>query len=211
MAEHLIQDTTLTGIADKIRSLLGLTGKMSPAQMQTNLTTEQANITAALAALAEKGVEVPAGSNSNGLAGLIEAIEAGGGSKMYFEKTTFSADTGTYTLNHNLGEVPNICFYATLTAASSFGTKKLPAGLFVVLDNIMYYSCIGSSSSQYDQKGFAYVAGGTNGATSELIPVSGKSLVVPTAVTDSSLTLKGTWVIPPGDYLFCCGRFQLGG
>lgn len=79
MSEYLIQDTTLTGIADKIRPLLGLTGTMTPEQMQTNLTTEQANITAALAALAKKGVEVPAGANSNALAGLIAAIEAGGG------------------------------------------------------------------------------------------------------------------------------------
>lgn len=83
MAEYLIQDTTLTGIADKIRPLLGLTGTMTPEQMQTNLTTEQANITAALAALAEKGVEVPAGANSNALAGLIAAIEAGGGNVAY--------------------------------------------------------------------------------------------------------------------------------
>lgn len=78
MAEYLIQGETLTGIADKIRPLLGLTGAMTPEQMQTNLTTEQANITAALAALTEKGVEVPTGANSNALAGLIEAIEAGG-------------------------------------------------------------------------------------------------------------------------------------
>ena len=79
MAEYLIQSETLSGIADKIRPLLGLTGTMTPEQMQTNLTTEQANIAAALAALTEKGVEVPEGSNSGALAGLIAAIEAGGG------------------------------------------------------------------------------------------------------------------------------------
>jgi hypothetical protein len=96
MAEHLIQDTTLTGIADKIRSLLGLSGKMSPAQMQTNLTTEQANITAALAALEEKGVTVPDGANSNALAGLIAAIEAGGGIKI---------SAATFTPAENTNEV----------------------------------------------------------------------------------------------------------
>lgn len=95
MAEHLIQDTTLTGIADKIRSLLGLTGKMSPAQMQTNLTTEQANIAAALAALTEKGVEVPAGANSNALAGLIAAIETGAGMVLPPEITDFAVDAHT--------------------------------------------------------------------------------------------------------------------
>lgn len=94
MSEYLIQDTTLTGIADKIRPLLGLTGTMTTDQMQTNLTTEQANITAALAALAEKGVEVPEGANSNALAGLIEAIEAGGG-KVYYGSLTPAENTQT--------------------------------------------------------------------------------------------------------------------
>lgn len=87
MAEYLIQGETLTGIADKIRPLLGLTGTMTPEQMQTHLTTEQANITAALAALVEKGVTVPDGSNSDALAGLIAAIEAGGGSGGLFYET----------------------------------------------------------------------------------------------------------------------------
>lgn len=111
MAEYLIQDTTLTGIADKIRPLLGLTGTMTPEQMQTNLTTEQANITAALAALAEKGVEVPEGANSNALAGLIAAIESGGGlafnpfhtrSDAYVIGTITPAEdiTTSYTLTH---------------------------------------------------------------------------------------------------------------
>lgn len=96
MAEYLIQDTTLTGIADKIRPLLGLTGTMTPEQMQTNLTTEQANITAALAALAEKGVEVPEGANSNALAGLIAAIEAGGGSGGLFYETKKIGDLSLF-------------------------------------------------------------------------------------------------------------------
>lgn len=37
------------------------------------------NITAALAAIADKGVTVPAGSTSDALSGLIASIEAGGG------------------------------------------------------------------------------------------------------------------------------------
>lgn len=95
MSEYLIQSETLTGIADKIRPLLGLTGTMTPEQMQTNLTTEQANIAAALAALTEKGVEVPEGANSNALAGLIAAIEAGGGWFRFGKKTFASAILST--------------------------------------------------------------------------------------------------------------------
>ncbi len=108
MAEYLIQDTTLTGIADKIRPLLGLTGTMTPEQMQTNLTTEQANITAALAALTEKGVEVPEGANSNALAGLIAAIEAGGGAKISTGTFTGAGNADALTVQHNLGETPNV-------------------------------------------------------------------------------------------------------
>lgn len=104
MAEHLIQDTTLTGIADKIRSLLGLTGTMTTDQMQTNLTTEQANITAALAALTEKGVEVPEGANSNALAGLIAAIESG--VKVVTGSWAAAANASQITIEHNLGVIP---------------------------------------------------------------------------------------------------------
>ena len=91
-------DSKMTAIADKIRGLLGLSGDMGLDAMATNLTTEQANITAALSALAEKGVTVPAGANSNALAGLIAAIEAGGGKingKAYACGTIILSETPT--------------------------------------------------------------------------------------------------------------------
>ena len=99
-------DSKMTAIADKIRGLLGLTGEMGLDAMATNLTTEQANITAALAALTEKGVEVPTGANSNALAGLIEAIEAGGFNYVTGSFTP-SENTKNYTITHNLGYIPN--------------------------------------------------------------------------------------------------------
>ena len=39
MADYLIKDTTLTGIADKVRTVTGSTGTMTPATMQSNLQT----------------------------------------------------------------------------------------------------------------------------------------------------------------------------
>lgn len=113
MSEYLIQNTTLTGIADAIRPLLGLTGTMTPEQMQTNLTTEQANIAAALGALAEKGVEVPEGANSNALAGLIAAIEAGGDisyttGTITPEETIVPTSSARYYIEHNLGTKPTL-------------------------------------------------------------------------------------------------------
>lgn len=47
--------------------------------VQTQINRISGNITAALAAIAEKGVTVPDGSNSDALAELISSIEAGGG------------------------------------------------------------------------------------------------------------------------------------
>ena len=148
MAEHLIQDTTLTGIADKIRSLLGLTGKMSPAQMQTNLTTEQANITAALAALAEKGVEVPEGSNSNALAGLIAVVESGG-VKVNEGTYTLAAQTAasdTILIPHGLGEKPY--FAAVFFAPDSNFTSPPQSALmcYVIAAEKFRYRVSGSSS-----------------------------------------------------------------
>ena len=72
-------NSKMTAIADKIRTLLGLTGTMGLDEMAAHLGTEQSNVTAALAAIAGKGVTVPEGSNSDSLAALIAAIEAGGG------------------------------------------------------------------------------------------------------------------------------------
>lgn len=138
MAEHLIQDTTLTGIADKIRSLLGLTGRMSPAQMQTNLTTEQANITAALAALAEKGVTVPAGANSNALAGLIAAIESGG--VFATGEVTLSESQQTLNITHDLGITPKVfCVFLS--------TEKTPANYGNVC--VIYTSSLISGTDLY--------------------------------------------------------------
>ena len=47
--------------------------------VQTQIDRISGNVSAALAAIAEKGVTVPDGSNSDALAELILSIEAGGG------------------------------------------------------------------------------------------------------------------------------------
>lgn len=47
--------------------------------VQSEINRISSNVTAALAAIADKGVTVPDGSNSDSLAALIAAIEAGGG------------------------------------------------------------------------------------------------------------------------------------
>jgi hypothetical protein len=74
MAKYSINDTTLKAIADPLRSLLGLTGGMTPEEMAANGQAVQTNVTAALAAIENKGVMVPAGSSSDDLEGLILEI-----------------------------------------------------------------------------------------------------------------------------------------
>lgn len=47
--------------------------------IQSEITRLSGNVTAALAAIAAKGVTVPSGSNSDDLADLIALIDGGGG------------------------------------------------------------------------------------------------------------------------------------
>lgn len=79
MAKYSIDGTTLTNIANPLRTLLGLTGGMTPEEMAANGAAVQTNVTAALAKIAEKGVTVPGDANSDDLEGLIESIPTGGG------------------------------------------------------------------------------------------------------------------------------------
>ena len=86
--------------------------------VQTQIDRISGNVSAALAAVAEKGVTVPDGSTSDALAELIASIEAGGGGGGLPEPFT-AIKTGTFTLaslnycnnyqiNHGLGVKPTI-------------------------------------------------------------------------------------------------------
>lgn len=69
--------------------------------VQSEINRISSNVTAALAAIADKGVTVPDGSNSDSLASLIAAIEAGGGGvPIYIKNITFAEDmTSTYEVD----------------------------------------------------------------------------------------------------------------
>ena len=76
----------------------------------TDVSRIKGNITAALAAIADKGVNVPDGSTSDALAELISSIEAGGGSggtQLAYGTFTPAADTYGYVVTHNLGVMPD--------------------------------------------------------------------------------------------------------
>lgn len=140
-------DSKMTAIADKIRGLLGLTGEMGLDAMATNLTTEQANIAAALAALAEKGVTVPDGSNSNALAGLIAAIESGGtiahGEITLAETLEIAAGSDIWTdyyIEHNCGFVPKCFVYiANVDSQNTYFGTSYGASCGIIVPDLDYF------------------------------------------------------------------------
>lgn len=78
-----VRNETLTGMADTIRSLTGTTGALTPAQMQSGLTTVKTNIDNAFTALAAKGATVPEGATIADLVAAAESVPdagSGGGS-----------------------------------------------------------------------------------------------------------------------------------
>ena len=67
-------NSKMAAIADKIRTLLGISGTMGLDAMSSNLSTVQSHVTSALTALANKGLEVPSGANVKNLAELIALL-----------------------------------------------------------------------------------------------------------------------------------------
>lgn len=85
----------------------------------TDVARIKGNITAALAAIADKGVTVPDGSTSDALAELIASIEAGGGGGIKYTIGTYTpaSDVNYFEVEHNLGVVPQIAFYRRMSFA----------------------------------------------------------------------------------------------
>lgn len=100
--------------------------------VQTQIDRISGNVTAALAAIAEKGVTVPDGSNSDALAELIASIEAGGGSSIWGGKFT----TGSFVLAKETTST-----YTIATSKDEAMTGLLYDG--EILSNLDVYSSIG--------------------------------------------------------------------
>ena len=86
--------------------------------VQSEINRITSNITAALTAVADKGVEVPEGANSDSLASLVASIEAAGGKALY---GTYKPSTGVrnFTVTHNFGAVPNLIMYVSTAFTSA--------------------------------------------------------------------------------------------
>lgn len=82
----------MTAIADKIRSLLGISGAMGLDAMATNLATEQTNIANAFTAIGNKGGTVPSAKVSGNLVAAIDSIKATGGASVQRKNGSFTTD-----------------------------------------------------------------------------------------------------------------------
>lgn len=86
------------------------------------------NITAALAAIADKGVTVPDGSTSDALAGLIASIEAGGGLAVRYGTVTIAESSIYVKIEHDLGRIP-VFYMAAILPVDSNSFDKASDGL----------------------------------------------------------------------------------
>lgn len=74
------------------------------------------------AAIEGKGVTVPDATLLDGMAALIESIQAGGGGggKIAFTEITPASNTLNLTFNHNLGEKPNFIVWASNVSYNAY-------------------------------------------------------------------------------------------
>ena len=111
------------------------------------------------AAIEGKGVTVPAGTLLDGMASLIESIEAGGGGIIYTSGTlVFSSSIrcNGYELTHGLGKIPQIFIITSRSQGSSDYSLYFYAEISESLRNVGYdadkFCCA------YAQKGFNYIS-----------------------------------------------------
>lgn len=125
--------------------------------IQTQIDRISGNVSAALSAIAEKGVSVPGGSNSDALHELILSIQAGGAYKVCVGSFTVTGhSTYSYIVTHDMGVVPRVCVWAQ-RPTSSYLVKKTPciAAAFDGLQGSVGYN--DSSNVTYSSTVLGYV------------------------------------------------------
>lgn len=93
-----------------------------------SIQTELARLTnaknAIQTAIEGKGVTVPSGTLLDGMAALIDAIEAGGGGNIVAGSFTPTSDIKTYTVNHNFN-TKDICFVVFMSANKNYVSRGI--------------------------------------------------------------------------------------
>lgn len=153
-------NSKMTAIADATRALDGSTAALTLDGIASKLGTEKTNIAAALAAIAEKGVEVPSGSTSDALAELIASIEAGGGESVWVETGTITYSADTSRPPFPCSKKPDIfIIFNTLSVTATSSANK----------NDIFVS-VGYNDTKSRER-YSYIFGcGLNGGGSWLMP-----------------------------------------
>lgn len=113
----------------------------------TDVSRIKGNITAALAAIANKGVTVPGGSTSDALASLIASIEAGGGGgNIVSGSFTPTSDVKTFKVNHNFN-TKDICFVVFMSDNNNYVERGALYSSFI--DGRKSWMVYNTSSSYY--------------------------------------------------------------
>lgn len=161
----------------------------------TDVARIKGNITAALAAIADKGVTVPDGSTSDALASLIASIEAGG----------VSSVTGTVTLT---GSWESYKLFTYDELVKIFG-EPLPTLL------VLFYSNVKVNTSRTDlvlwksDESNARVCYKSSNSGSNVGIDSALSTVIPTLDERGLLINRHkTYYIAPIEYRYCIARYD---
>ena len=173
--------------------------------VQSEITRISGNVTAALAAIADKGVTVPDGSTSDALAPLIASIEAGGGGnvKLAIGTITPAEDKNYIEIEHGLGVVPNIAFlicdtdafrantYAACYKKDSHGISVLRTGSNAnqIMLQIKEYEITGVTPTSALMDAYAIAA---YAATEKTIRFGNENL---TSVTVNIKACKHQWLV----------------
>ena len=130
--------------------------------------TRLANAKTALAtAIQGKGVAVPEGTKLDGLAALVESIEAGGGCTITSGSFTPASDsTYGYTVTHGLGKIPEL--FVCWVSQDFTGTTVRSYYLYGIYSNSLG---INQSSSIYSDT-VRILSGGFNQITETTIHVT---------------------------------------
>lgn len=131
MAKYSIEETTLTNIANPLRTLRGLTGGMTPEEMAANANAVQANVIKAFSAVAAKGVIVPTDANSDDLESLILSIADGTASG--------GSEIKTCTLRITV-DIPFVGIGGGHTGELFINYSKFVDGVITHLNEAVYYT-----------------------------------------------------------------------
>ena len=184
-----------------------------------SIQTELARLTNAKAAIKAaiegKGVTVPDGTLLDGMAALIESIEAGGGSYAT-GSFTLASKRDSYTIQHDLGKVPTFALIYAESATPVSGDRYRRGGGFICIDpsqsipdGAFWINAMATGSAT----GFGLSGNSNNGGYGLLQSSKSGSNCQFISVNENSMQWQGRWgsyytyLLPGVEYKYMIGVF----